>query len=50
MAARPGDDMPERAHRENSVAFDSLRKISTLLPHKIRKFGKTLMGRDNKLT
>ncbi len=50
MAARPGDDIPERARRENSVAFDSLRKISTLLPPKIRKFGKTLMGRDNKLT
>lgn len=50
MAARPRDDMPEHSHRENSVAFDSLRKVSSLLPRKIRKFGKTVMGRDNKLT
>lgn len=50
MAARPGDDMPERAHREDSATVDLLRKVSLLLPRKIRRFGKTLMGRDNKLT
>ena len=42
--------MPERAQRENSVAVDSLRKISTILPRRVREAGKTLVGRNNKLT
>jgi hypothetical protein len=50
MVAQPSGDMPERAHREDSVAIESMRRISFLLPHKVRKFGKALMGRDNKLT
>jgi len=50
MAQRPPDDTPERASRENSVVVESLRKISFLLPHRVRKFGKTLIGKDNKLT
>ena len=50
MAGRPGEDVPERPHRENSVAVDSLRKISTVLPRSLREVGKTLVGRNNKLT
>jgi len=50
MAARPGEDVPERPRRENSVAVDSLRKISTILPRRVREVGKTLVGRHNKLT
>jgi len=50
MDARPGEDVPERPQRENSVAVDSLRKISTLLPRRVREAGKTLVGRNNKLT
>ena len=50
MDARPGEDVPERPLRENSVAVDSLRKISTLLPRRVREAGKTLVGRNNKLT
>jgi len=50
MADRPPDNMPERAHRENSLAVESLRQISKLLPPSVRKVGKTLIGRENKLT
>jgi hypothetical protein len=50
MAARPGEDVPERPHRENSVAVEALRKISAILPRRIREVGKTLVGRNNKLT
>lgn len=50
MAGRPEADMPERPHREHSVAVDSLRKISTILPRRVREVGKTLVGRSNKLT
>jgi hypothetical protein len=50
MAARPGEDVPERPHRENSIAVDSLRKISSLLPRRVREAGKTLFGRNHKLT
>jgi ubiquinone/menaquinone biosynthesis C-methylase UbiE len=50
MDARPGEDVPERPQRENSVAVDSLRKISTILPRRVREAGKTLVGRNNKLT
>jgi len=50
MDARPGEDVPERPLRENSVAVDSLRKISTILPRRVREAGKTLVGRNNKLT
>jgi hypothetical protein len=50
MAARPGEDVLERPRRENSVAVDSLRKISAVLPRRVREVGKTLVGRHNKLT
>jgi len=50
MAGMPQDDMPERPKRENSVAVDSVRKISAMLPHRMRKAGKILVGRHNKLT
>ncbi len=50
MAGQPVGEMPERARRENPVAIDSLRKISALLPRRVREFGKTLIGKDNKLT
>jgi ubiquinone/menaquinone biosynthesis C-methylase UbiE len=50
MAARPGEDVPERPHRENSVAVEALRKISAILPRRIRDVGKTLVGRNNSLT
>jgi len=50
MAAKPSEDVPERPHRENSIAVDSLRKISAILPRKVREVGKTLVGRGNKLT
>jgi hypothetical protein len=50
MAGQPLDDMPERPRRENSVAVDSVRRISAILPRKIRQAGKALVGRDNKLT
>ena len=50
MAATPAEDMPERPRRENSVAVDSLRKISALLPRGVKEAGKTLVGRNNKLT
>jgi SAM-dependent methyltransferase len=50
MASRPHDDMPERPRRENSAAVESLRKMSWLLPGPIRKLGKKMVGRDNKLT
>ncbi len=50
MAGQPLGEMPERARRENPVAIDSLRKISALLPRRVREFGKTLIGKDNKLT
>jgi hypothetical protein len=50
MADRPEEDMPERPRRENSVAVDSVRKISAILPRRLREVGKSLVGRDNKLT
>jgi 2-polyprenyl-3-methyl-5-hydroxy-6-metoxy-1,4-benzoquinol methylase len=50
MAARPEEDVPERPRRENSVAVDSLRKISALLPRRVREAAKTVVGRNNKLT
>jgi len=50
MAARPREDVPERPHRENSLAVDSLRRISTLLPRVVREAGKTLVGRSHKWT
>jgi Methyltransferase domain len=50
MAGKPIDDMPERPRRENSVTIDALRRVSTLMPRNIRRFGKTVMGRDNRLT
>src|SRR4029077_18142356 len=50
MAARPAENMPERPRRENSVAVESLRKISALLPRRVREAGKTLIGRNSKLT
>jgi 2-polyprenyl-3-methyl-5-hydroxy-6-metoxy-1,4-benzoquinol methylase len=50
MAGRPADKMPEHSHRENSLAAESLRQISRILPPSVRKVGKTLIGRDNKLT
>ena len=50
MADRSTDRMPERPRRENSLPVDVLRQISKLLPRRIRRFGKTLIGRDNKLT
>jgi hypothetical protein len=50
MAGRPADKMPEQPRRENSLAFESLRQISRLLPPSVRKVGKTLIGRDNKLS
>jgi ubiquinone/menaquinone biosynthesis C-methylase UbiE len=50
MAVRPEEDVPERPRRENSLAVDSLRKISTILPRRVREAGKTLVGRNNKLT
>jgi len=50
MAGRCNDDIPEHPHRDNSIAFNSLRKIGTLLPRRMRRFGKTLIRKDNKLT
>ncbi len=50
MAARSRDRMPEHARRENSLVVDALRLISKPLPRSIRRFGKKLIGRDNKLT
>jgi 2-polyprenyl-3-methyl-5-hydroxy-6-metoxy-1,4-benzoquinol methylase len=50
MAGRSADKMPEHPHREHSLAFESLRQISGLLPPSVRKVGKTLIGRDNKLS
>jgi 2-polyprenyl-3-methyl-5-hydroxy-6-metoxy-1,4-benzoquinol methylase len=50
MAVAPGEDVPERPKRENSIAVDSLRKISSILPRSVREVGKTLVGRNNKLT
>jgi len=50
MAGKPQDDMPERPKRENSVAVDSVRKISAILPRRVREAGKLLVGRHNKLT
>lgn len=50
MAGAPHDDVPERPKRENSVAVDSVRKISAILPRRVREAGKALVGRQNKLT
>jgi ubiquinone/menaquinone biosynthesis C-methylase UbiE len=50
MAGRSQDDMPERPRPENSKVVESLREISRLLPAPIRKMGKKVVGRDNKLT
>ena len=45
MQSRPGDDMPERPRRENSVPVDAIRWMSHFLPPKLRKFGKRLIGK-----
>ena len=50
MKSRPRDDMPERPRRESSVPVEAIRKISHLLPPKMRKLGKRLIGKENKLT
>jgi len=50
MDGRNPDAMPERPHRENSVRVEALRKVSSLLPHRIRTLGRKLAGRENKLT
>lgn len=50
MAGRPPDRMPEHPRRENSRAVDALRMITKPLPRSIRRFGKKLIGKDNKLT
>lgn len=50
MSSRPRDDMPEHPRRENSVPVEAVRRMSHLLPPKIRKYGKRLIGKENKLT
>ena len=50
MADRPLGDMPERPRRENSVAIEFLRKCSFLLPRRVRKIGRGMLGRNTKLT
>jgi SAM-dependent methyltransferase len=50
MAEKPGDDVPEHQYREDSIAVESLRKVGAFMPRKMRKLGKTLLGRDSKLT
>jgi SAM-dependent methyltransferase len=50
MAAKPRDDMPERARREDSVAVESMRKVSSLLPRKVQRLARKLMGRESELT
>ena len=47
---RPLDDMPERPPRENSVPVEVVRRMSHLLPRRLRAVGKRLVGRENKLT
>jgi SAM-dependent methyltransferase len=50
MATQPCSDVPERPHRENSLVVESMRKIGSLFPRRIRRLGKRLAGRDSKLT
>ena len=50
MKSRPRDDMPERPRRELSVPAEAIRRASHLLPPKVRRLGKRLIGMENKLT
>jgi len=50
MAARSAEDVPERPQPENSAGVELLRKMSTILPRRVREVGKTLAGRNSKLT
>lgn len=50
MKSRPRDDMPERPRRERSVPAEAIRKMSHLMPPKMRRIAKRLIGKENKLT
>jgi len=50
MESRARDDMPERPRREFSVTAGAIRSMSHLLPIGMRKLGKRLIRRENKLT
>jgi 2-polyprenyl-3-methyl-5-hydroxy-6-metoxy-1,4-benzoquinol methylase len=50
MKSRTRIDMPERPRRERSVPVEAIRQMSHLLPPKVRRIGKRLIGKENKLT
>lgn len=50
MRSRPSDEMPERPRRERSIPVEAIRRMSHLLPRGVRKVGKKLIGKENKLT
>lgn len=50
MATRTRDDMPERPFREHTRTFYFLRAMSHLLPWRVRRMAKGLLGLENKLT
>jgi 2-polyprenyl-3-methyl-5-hydroxy-6-metoxy-1,4-benzoquinol methylase len=50
MATRKRDDMPERPFHEHGRTFNFLRGLSHLLPWRVRRLTKKLIGLDNELT